>query len=196
MNLKFKLVYIALVISGSACIAQTKMTVIKEESLSIKGEKVGTWDGKNVFGYTLDNGKMQVELTNYGGIISRIITPDKEGLQENIVLALETIPDYFTKNGPYLGAAVGRYANRIGTASFTLDGETFHLTKNSGQNTLHGGAKGFGVKVWKPEIYKKHGAVGVKMVYTSVDGEEGFPGNLTTTLWMELTSNNELRFLF
>lgn len=177
--------------------AQTKSTVIQETAvLSIKGEKVGMWDGSDVFHYILDNGKMQVEMTNFGGIISRIIVPDKNGKLENVVLALEEIPDYFTKNGPYLGAAVGRYANRIGKASFTLDGETFHITKNNGENTLHGGAKGFGVNVWKPEIYKNENAVGVKMTYLSVDGEEGFPGNLETTLWMELTADNKLKLRF
>lgn len=157
---------------------------------------MGAWDGKEVVKYTLDNGNMQVELTNYGGIISRIITPDKDGKLENVVLALETIPDYFTKNGPYLGAAVGRYANRIGKASFSLDGETYHITKNNGENTLHGGAKGFGVKVWDAETVYEENAIGVKMRYESVDGEEGFPGNLETTLWMVLTSNNELKLRF
>ena len=185
-----------ILLSFSTSLAQTKMTVIQEVSLSIKGEKVATWEGKDVFRYTLDNGRMEVELTNFGGIISRIITPDKDGKLENVVLALEHVPDYFTKNGPYLGAAVGRYANRIGGASFVLDGETFHVTKNNGPNTLHGGAKGFGVKVWDSETYKKEGAVGVKMTYKSVDGEEGFPGNLITSLWMELTSNNELKLRF
>ncbi|SFU18305.1 aldose 1-epimerase [Algoriphagus locisalis] len=178
-------------------LAQTKSTIIQEASaLSIKAEKVGVWEGKDVFKYTLENGNMQVELTNFGGIISRIYAPDKNGKRENIVLALENVPDYFTKNGPYLGAAIGRYANRIGGASVELDGETFHITKNNGANTLHGGAKGFGVKVWKPEIYKREDAVGVKMTYLSVDGEEGFPGNLLTTLWMELTADNELKLLF
>jgi len=197
MNLKSNLVLLVLLISGSACQSQTKSTVIKEEvSLSIKGEKVAVWEGKDVFHYTLDNGTMQVELTNFGGIISRIITPDRSGKLENVVLALENVPDYFTKNGPYLGAAVGRYANRIGKASFPLDGETFHITKNNGENTLHGGAKGFGVKVWKSETYKKDAAIGVKMTYLSVDGEEGFPGNLETTLWMELTNANELKLRF
>lgn len=197
MNLKSNLVLLVLFISGSACQSQTKSTVIKEEvSLSIKSEKVAVWEGKDVFHYTLDNGTMQVELTNYGGIISRIIAPDKHGKLENVVLALEEIPDYFTKNGPYLGAAVGRYANRIGNASFTLDEETFNITKNNGENTLHGGTKGFGVKVWNPEVYKKDHAIGVKMTYLSVDGEEGFPGNLETTLWMELTSSNELKLRF
>ena len=195
-----KYILIAFVISlltMTANLAQTTRTVIQENSsLSVKGEKIGSWEGNDVFHYTLENGKMQVELTNFGGIISRIIVPDKNGNLENVVLALEEIPDYFTKNGPYLGAAVGRYANRIAGASFALDGETFHITKNNGENTLHGGNKGFGVKVWKPEIYKKEDAVGVKMTYLSVDGEEGFPGNLETTLWMELTADNELKLLF
>ncbi|WP_425639796.1 aldose epimerase family protein [Algoriphagus yeomjeoni] len=196
MNLRIQLVAILLLISVTVSLSQTKMTVIQEASLSIKGEKVGIWEGKDVFHYTLENGNMQVEMTNFGGIISRIFVPDKNGKLENVVLALEEIPDYFTKNGPYLGAAVGRYANRIGEASFTLDGETFRITKNNGENTLHGGAKGFGVKVWSPEVYKNDNAVGVKMTYLSVDGEEGFPGNLMTTLWMELTSSNELKLRF
>lgn len=198
MNPKMQLLSLALILfTAFSGFVQTRSTVIQEaSSLSISGEEVAKWEGKKVFRYTLDNGTMKVELTNFGGIISRIIVPDKNGKQENVVLALEEIPDYFTKNGPYLGAAVGRYANRIGNASFTIDGETFHLTKNNGENTLHGGAKGFGVKVWTPEIYKKDDAVGVKMTYLSVDGEEGFPSNLETTLWMELTAANELKLRF
>ncbi|MEP0711053.1 aldose epimerase family protein [Algoriphagus sp.] len=172
------------------------MTVIQESTLGIRVENVGTWNGKNVYKYSLDNGNMQVELTNYGGIISRIIAPDREGKLENVVLALETIPDYFTKNGPYLGAAVGRYANRIGKASFTIDDKTYNITKNNGENTLHGGAKGFGVKVWDAETYYEEGGLGVKMTYKSVDGEEGFPGNLMTTHWIVLTNDNELKLRF
>ena len=198
MFLKYNLLAFSfsfLIVSSS--LAQSKMKENKDvSSLSITGEKVGTWEDKDVFHYTLQNGRMQVELTNYGGIISRIIVPDQNGKLENVVLALEEVPDYFTKNGPYLGAAVGRYANRIGGASFRLDGETFQITRNNGENTLHGGNKGFGVKVWKPEIYKIDDAVGVKMTYLSVDGEEGFPGNLETTLWMELTADNELKLRF
>lgn len=197
MKLRFKLVILILLISGTACLSQTNDSVNeKVTTLAIKSEKVATWEGKDVFKYSLDNGIMQVELTNFGGIISRIITPDKDGKLENVVLALEKVPDYFTKNGPYLGAAVGRYANRIGKASFELDGETFHVTKNNGENTLHGGIKGFGVKVWNPEVYTNEEAVGVKMTYLSVDREEGFPGNLKTTLWMELTTENELKLRF
>lgn len=197
MNLKLSLVTLLIFISSAICLSQTKMTLIQEEStLAIRVEKVGAWDGKDVYKYTLDNGHMQVELTNYGGIISRIITPDKDGKMENVVLALETIPDYFTKNGPYLGAAVGRYANRIGKASFTLDGKNYPITKNNGENTLHGGAKGFGVKVWDAETVYEEDAIGVKMTYESMDEEEGFPGNLMTTLWMVLSTNNELKLRF
>ncbi len=198
MNPKNALISLAIsFVAISFSSGQTKSTVIQEAtSLTIKAEKVDSWQGKDVFHYVLDNGIMQVEMTNFGGIISRIIVPDKNGKLENVVLALEEIPDYFTKNGPYLGAAVGRYANRIGGAAFTLEGETYQVTKNNGENTLHGGREGFGVKVWEPKVYKKEDAVGVKMTYLSVDGEEGFPGNLETILYMELTSDNELKLRF
>jgi aldose 1-epimerase len=196
MNLKLSLASLFFLISTTSSLTQTKMTVIQESSLGIRVEKVGAWDGKDVYKYTLDNGNIQVEMTNYGGIISRIITPDKDGKLENVVLALETIPDYFTKNAPHLGATIGRYANRIGKASFTLDGETFNITKNNGENTLHGGLKGFGLKVWNAETFYEEDGIGVEMTYESVDGEEGFPGNLMTTLWMVLTNNNELKLRF
>ena len=169
----------------------------KEINLEMKAEKVGEWEGKDVFKYSLDNGFMQVEMTNFGGIISRIIVPDKNGNAENVVLALDSIPQYFTGNGPYLGAAVGRYANRISNASFELDGVKYEVTKNIGENHLHGGKKGFGVKVWdQAETYDADGAIGVKMHYLSEDGEEGYPGNLDTWLYMELTPENEIKIRF
>lgn len=169
----------------------------KEMNFDLKMEKVGSWEDKDVFKYTLDNGFMQVEMTNFGGIISRIMVPDKNGNVENVVLALDSIPQYFTGNGPYLGAAVGRYANRIGSASFILDGEKIEVTKNLGENHLHGGKKGFGVKVWdQAEPIESDSSIGVKMHYLSVDGEEGYPGNLDTWLYMELTSENELKVRF
>lgn len=169
----------------------------KEINLEMKAEKVGEWEGKDVFKYSLNNGFMKVEMTNFGGIISRIIVPDKNGKAENVVLALDSIPQYFTGNGPYLGAAVGRYANRISNASFELDGVKYEVTKNIGENHLHGGKKGFGVKVWdQAETYDADGAIGVKMHYLSVDGEEGYPGNLDTWLYMELTPENEIKIRF
>ncbi|MEN2282457.1 aldose epimerase family protein [Algoriphagus sp. SE2] len=176
---------------------QRTMEETKEINFEFKVEKIGQWEGKDVFKYSLDNGFMEVEMTNFGGIISRIITPDKEGNMENVVLALDSIPQYYTGNGPYLGAAVGRYANRISNASFELDGVKYDITKNIGENHLHGGKKGFGVKVWdQAEPYDSEDAIGVKMHYLSEDGEEGYPGNLDTWLFMELTSDNEIKVRF
>ncbi|WP_296700955.1 aldose epimerase family protein [Algoriphagus sp.] len=176
---------------------QQAMEETKQINFEFKAEKVGNWEGKDVFRYSLDNGFMQVEMTNFGGIISRIMVPDKDGNLENVVLALDSIPQYFTGNGPYLGAAVGRYANRISNASFELDGVKYDITKNIGENHLHGGKKGFGVKVWdQAEAYDSDNAIGVKMHYLSVDGEEGYPGNLDTWLYMELTSDNEIKVRF
>jgi len=175
---------------------QKVMKETKEINFDFKVEKVGQWVGKDVFKYSLDNGYMQVEMTNYGGIISRIIVPDKEGKLENVVLALDSIPEYFTGNGPYLGAAVGRYANRISNASFELDGVKYEVTKNIGENHLHGGKKGFGVKVWDAEPFDTENSIGVKMHYLSVDGEEGYPGNLDNWLSMELTAENEVKVKF
>lgn len=173
-----------------------KMTDTIQSNLTVTAEKVATWKGKDVYEYVLDNGWMQVHLTNFGGIISRIHVPDKTGKAGNVVLALENIPDYFTGNGPYLGAAVGRFANRIGGAAFKLDGQTFHVTKNIGEHHLHGGNEGFGEKVWDAETYEANDAVGVKMRYLSVDGEEGYPGNLETWMHIELTTDHKLRVVF
>lgn len=183
------------------CQSKTEKTNEVEETVENKMEiqavKVGQWEGKDVFKYSLDNGFMEVEMTNFGGIISKILVPDKNGNLENVVLSLDSIPQYFTGNGPYLGAAVGRYANRISKGSFMLDGEKVEVTKNIGENHLHGGRKGFGVKVWdQAEPYDSENGVGVKMHYLSVDGEEGFPGNLDTWLYMELTPDNEIKVSF
>jgi len=161
-------------------------------NLTIKTEKIGVRDAKEVFKYTLENGSMRVEMTNFGGILSRIVVPDKNGKSENVVLALEDISDYFTKNGPSLGAAVGRYANRISNASFPLDGKTIEVTKNIPPNHIHGGTIGFSKKVWDANTFSNAEEVGVKMHYISADGEEGFPGTLDTWLTMSLTTDNKL----
>ena len=202
MKLKFKKRWaVAFATLFLACQTKTAEKKVMEETREInfefKAEKVGNWEGKDVFKYSLGNGFMEVEMTNFGGIISKILVPDKNGILENVVLSLDSIPQYFTGNGPYLGAAVGRYANRISKGSFTLDGEKVEVTKNIGENHLHGGRKGFGVKVWdQAEPYDSENGIGVKMHYMSADGEEGFPGKLETWLYMELTSENEIKIRF
>ncbi len=176
---------------------QKEKTVIKKEvKLMLKVEKVAQILDQEIFKYSLDNGTMQVEMSNYGGLISRISVPDKDGNIENIALTLDSIPEFLTKPNPFFGATAGRVANRIGGAKFQLNGKNYSLAANNGPNTLHGGLEGFNKKVWKSEPYSNDSILGVKMTYLSVDGEEGFPGNLTTTLWMELTLDNALRIRF
>ena len=168
----------------------------EEINLMLNVEKVAQILDQDIFKYTLANGHMQVEMSNYGGLISRISVPDKNGNLENIALTLDSIPEFLTKPNPFFGATAGRVANRIGDAKFELNGKTYTLAKNNGENTLHGGLEGFNKKVWDSEPYTSETSVGVKMTYLSVAGEEGFPGNLTTTLWMELTLDNVLRIRF
>lgn len=162
----------------------------------IKAEQVAEHNGQSVFHYVLDNGTMQVELSNYGGLVFKIIAPDKNGTMENITLTLDSVPEFITKPNPFFGATAGRVANRIGKGKFELDGTSYQLATNNGDNHLHGGNEGFNKKVWTPETYSNDSVVGVKMTYLSVDGEEGYPGNLTSTLWMELTTDNVLRIRF
>lgn len=188
---------VAILSAAVACSQKPTQEPVKEEvKLMIKAEKVAEHEGQPVFHYVLDNGNMQVEMSNYGGLISKIITPDKNGKLENITLTLDSVAEYLTKSNPFFGATAGRVANRIGGAKFELEGKTYELAKNNGENTLHGGIVGFNKKVWTPETYTNDSTVGVKLTYLSVDGEEGFPGNLTTMLWMELTTDNVLRIRF
>jgi aldose 1-epimerase len=126
---------------------------------------------------------------NYGGIILSIRVPDRKGQLADIALGHETLEGYIP-NPPYLGAVVGRYANRIAKGSFTLDGKSYTLPQNDGTNTLHGGLKGFDKVVWEGEPLK--GKTGVAFSYLSKDGEEGFPGNLKIKVTYTLTDANEL----
>lgn len=175
---------------------EQQSTALEEKSLMIKEEKVADHNGKDVMAYILENKDMKIELSNFGGLVFKIWTPDRNGNLENIALTMESVEDFITKPNPFFGATAGRVANRIGGASFELDGERYTLAKNNGENTLHGGLEGFNKKVWSAEIYESEEEVGVKMTYVSPDGEEGFPGELTTTQWMGLTNNNELRIRF
>lgn len=173
-----------------------KETITQELELMIKAEKVAEWQGKDVFRYTLDNGTMSVELSNFGGLISKIFVPDEEGNLENIALTFDSIPEFLTKPNPFFGATAGRVANRIAKGKFTLNGQTYTLATNNGENHLHGGVEGFNKKVWDAEPYTNDSILGVKMTYISPDGEEGYPGTLTSTQWIELTPDNTIRIRF
>ncbi|MCP4943686.1 MAG: galactose-1-epimerase, partial [Planctomycetaceae bacterium] len=128
--------------------------------------------------YTLKNESgMTVRVTNYGAIISSIIVPDRNGRQADIALGYDRVEDYINAvDKPYFGAVVGRYGNRIAKGKFTLDGETYSLLKNNGENHLHGGAIGFDKVVWTVDEYVE--GKSLTLSYLAKDKEEGYPGNL------------------
>jgi aldose 1-epimerase len=145
-----------------------------------------TAEGDSAMLYTLTNEKdIKIEITNYGGIITGIYTPDKNGKTTNITLGFDNLEQYL-EGHPYFGALVGRYGNRIALARFSLDGETYDLAPNNGNNSLHGGVKGFDKVLWTPEIISCDERSVLKLTYTSPDGEEGYPGNLAVTVTYEL----------
>ena len=153
-----------------------------------------TPDGAEVKLITLRNSKgMSAQIISYGAIIKELRAPDRNGNFTNVLLTTDTLQKY--QRGFNGGAAViGRVANRIAGAQFELEGTTYKLAANSGKNTIHGGRKGFAQVVWTvEEAPVKKGESSVKLVYLSKDGEEGFPGNLKTTVTYTLTDKNEFR---
>jgi aldose 1-epimerase len=152
----------------------------------------GTQDGRPITLYTLTNSLgVEVRTMNYGGIILSMRVPDRKGQLADVVLGHDTLEGYIP-NPPYIGALVGRYANRIANGTFTLDGKTYTLPKNDGPNTLHGGIKRtFDKVVWEGEAVKG-GKAGVTFTYLSKDGEEGFPGNVKVKVTYTLNDENEL----
>lgn len=154
-------------------------------------------NGKEIVSVELKNEKGTiVKIFNYGTIISSFEVMNANGQNQDIVLGFDTIDGYFTNeylaNGAYLGAIIGRYANRIKEGRFLLDDIEYPLTKNSDGNTLHGGNEGFDKKVWDIVEVKNDPLATVTFDYESEDGEEGFPGDLLVSLSFELTENNEL----
>jgi aldose 1-epimerase len=155
----------------------------------VQKQSFGEHDGRPVNLYTLTNSHgLELKTMNYGGIIVSLRVPDRKGQLADIVLGHETLEGY-TPNPPYLGAIVGRYANRVANGTFLLDGKKYTLPKNDGPNTLHGGIKGFDKVVWDAE---PKGKQGVSYTYLSKDGEEGFPGNLKVKVTYTLNDDNEV----
>jgi aldose 1-epimerase len=150
-------------------------------------------DGAQVDLYTLKNSNgVEAQITNYGGIVVSLMVPDKSGKLGDVVLGYETLNDYIG-NTPYFGCLVGRYGNRIANGRFTIDGVEHQLAVNNPPNSLHGGRKGFDKVVWQAEKVDTSEGPGLKLTYTSKDGEEDYPGNLRCTVTYTLTNKNELR---
>lgn len=160
----------------------------------VKQELFGkTGDGASVHLFTLSNKNgIRVAITNYGGIITSIHTPDRNGKMGDIVLGFETLEGYL-KEHPYFGALVGRYANRIGKAKFRLGGKEYRLAANNGENHLHGGLKGFDKVVWSPKTSSAADRSSLELTYVSKDGEEGYPGTLSVKVVYSLNDQNEFR---
>ena len=152
-----------------------------------------TSDGEAVEVYTLTNANgVEVRAITYGGIIISLRVPDKDGQLDDVVLGYDTLDGYLANNSPYLGALIGRFGNRIGKGTFTLDEQTYSLAVNNGPNHLHGGLKGFDKVVWQAESFDDEAGVGVVFTYTSADGEEGYPGTLSVRVTYTLTGQDAL----
>lgn len=163
------------------------------EEYTMKRENFGEIDGKKVELITLTNNRGNtVKLTNYGATLVWLEVPDREGERENITFGYETLEEY-VNGDPYFGSVVGRYANRIANAKFTLDGVEYILTVNNPPNTLHGGPGGWHSVVWDTEIVEKEGEKPiVKFTYVSPDMEEGYPGEVKAEASYTWTDLNEL----
>ncbi len=149
------------------------------------GEKIDLFTLKNSNGMT-------AKVMTYGATLTELLVPDKRRKTVDIVLGFDTLKPY-EEQSLYFGATVGRYANRIAGSKFTLDGKEYFLAPNNGHNTLHGGIRGFDKRLWKAEPLTENGVAAVKFTYFSKDMEEGFPGNLTTTVTYSLNDDNELK---
>jgi len=166
--------------------------------MNIHTEPYGrTPEGEEVSLYTLTNAKgLRARITNFGAILVSLHVPDRHGKLDDITLGFDNLEGYIGQT-TYFGATVGRYANRIGNAKFTLDGVEYKLAANNGPSHLHGGLKGFDKVVWKQEeVTASEDLAWAKMSYLSKDGEEGYPGNLHCTVTYTLTNEDELRISY
>lgn len=147
-------------------------------------------DGRTVELYTLTNENgMEVKIMTYGGTVTSLKVPDTDGNFDNVVLGFDEL-DKYLEGTPFFGAIIGRYGNRIAEGVFTLNGETYQLAKNDGNNHLHGGVKGYDKVLWTA---KAHSDSTLELHYLSEDGEEGYPGNLDITVTYTVTDQNELK---
>ncbi|XP_069684737.1 galactose mutarotase-like [Periplaneta americana] len=173
------------------CVLWLALAAYACAEVAVREDDYGTLGAEVVKRFTFSNSNnMTVEIITYGGRITVVEVPDNRGDVQDVVLGFDNLEGYISKNDPYFGAILGRTANRIGGAKFTLDGVQYNVTANEGQNQLHGGLKGFDKMVWEPYLHDNK----LTLSYVSADGEEGFPGTVLTQVTYELTSNNELIF--
>nr|WP_107063632.1 aldose epimerase family protein [Streptomyces sp. NRRL B-24720] len=162
-------------------------------STAICTEVFGTLaDGTAVHRWTLERAGTRVRVLTYGGVVQSVEVPGQDGVRAQVALGLPDLAAYEKPSGPYFGALVGRYANRIARGSFVLDGRTHRVTRNEGRNHVHGGARGFDRRVWEARELTD----GVELSLVAEDGEEGFPGRLAVSAAYTLDEDGALRIAY
>lgn len=150
-------------------------------TFTIKSSPFGSLGDAIVQQHTVCNGNgTSFTVVDYGATLLGLSTVDSRGVQEEVTLNYKTLNDMITNHGPYYGCVAGRVANRIAKGNFSVDGADYNVAVNNGENHLHGGIVGFDQKVWQAVTYvdEERAVAGVRFTYLSVDGEEGYPGNL------------------
>ncbi len=191
-------VFIPLVLSAlfmAACGTSEQNSSSDGKSLTVVKKEYGTTpEGEMVYEYTLTNSNgIEMKVINYGGIITSLSIPDRDGNLGDIVLGFDNLKDYLESN-PYFGAIVGRYGNRIANGKFEIDGNTYELVQNNGKNHLHGGLLGFDKVIWEATTFQSETSVGITFSYLSENMEEGYPGNLESTVVYLLDDEDQLTF--
>lgn len=184
---------ISIMTVGTSCNQSGKTPVNGKDKLDFAPDSSAFYrmiDGKEVRSYRISNKRITAYFTNYGARIVSLAVLGKDGMKVDVVVGFAGIDGYLKSTEPYFGATIGRYGNRIAKGKFTLDGKEYQLSINNGENTLHGGIKGFQDVVWDVEQPDEQTLV---FTYVSPDGEEGFPGKLSTKASYSLTNQNELR---
>lgn len=191
--MKIKHLSVLLAVLALSCMVGLQCTNQSESEFTASQEPFGELpDGRQVTLYTLSNANnMAVSIMNYGGVVTRIMVPDRDGIIGDVVLGYNNLEGYL-KQSPYFGALIGRYGNRIDKGKFTLDGETYELATNNGPNHLHGGDKGFDKVLWNATLVESVDRISLELTYVSPYGEEGYPGTLDVTVTYSLLANNTL----
>jgi len=193
INKNYILIIISFFFLGN-CNNDNKM---RKNKVSVTKSLYGiTKDNKkvNLYSFKTENG-MQVDIINYGGIITSLKVPDKKGEIKDIVLGYNKLEDYITES-PYFGSIVGRYGNRIAKGKFNLNGTEYELATNNDENHLHGGNIGFDKVIWKSETKIDSNSSSLILKYLSTDMEEGYPGNLDTTVIYQIKNDNSIEITY
>ena len=191
----FVLLITGMIISG--CAAKETLSIMAKKTEKVEKQNFGkNLEGKDVTLYALTNSHgLRARVMDYGAILVSLEVPDQGGKLADVTLGFDNLEPYLSKH-PFFGAIAGRYANRIGRATFTLDGVEYKLDANNGPNHLHGGLKGFDKVMWSAEILADSSDPAVKFTYLSKDMDQGYPGNLNCSVTYALTDNDELKISY